>query len=218
MNSDSPLPLASYSEYWRRGRDNLLGDDKVLRPKNEDALYFFKQYGYMEGRIDAFRNHCKDLELRNVHQPHGLPGVVVIGTPGIGEPVWPLYPSEGLTAFLTGKTSFLNYYLARELSMGKPVIYIKDDECYIFKNGRVYVSRKVPHFGKGFLHTLCLVDADIKKPAPPYLLNRCYPFLLMAASPRKEHYSTWVKQRARGQSRIFVLNPPEQDELVKALV
>ena len=65
---------------------------------------------------------------------------MIIGTPGIGESVWPLYPGEGLTASLTGKTSFLNYYLARELSMGKPVIYVKDDECYIFKDSNIYVS------------------------------------------------------------------------------
>ena len=102
--------------------------------------------------------------------------------------------------------------------MGKPVIYIKERASYIFNDGRVYITGAVPHFSENFLHVLCLVDADVKNPAPEYLLHGSYPFLLMAASPRKEHHSGWTKQRASGHSPKFVLNPPEEDELVKASV
>jgi len=211
-------PLAFYSQYWGLGEGALLDNDNIFRPRGQNALYFFKQYEYMVKRIDSFRAYCKDLERRRLCLPHALPGVVIIGTPGIGESVWPLYLGEGLTAFLTGKTSFLKYYLARELSKGNPVIYINGAGCYIFNGRHVYVSGTVPHFGLGFLHTLCLVDADTKTPAPAYLLHSSYPFLLMAASRQEEHYSRWTEQRASGLSPKFVLNPPEEDELVRASV
>jgi len=211
------LPIAFYSDYWGVGESALLGNDNIFRPRGRPALYFFKQYEYMVKRIDFFRAYCKKL-VEEGADPYGLPGVLIMGTHGIGESVWTLYPGEGLTAFLIGKTSFLDYYLARELSLGKPVIYVKDDACYIYKDRSVYVSREVPYFGKEFLHILCLVDADAKKPAPTYLLHNSYPFLLMASSPRRDRYQDWIKQRASGRSPTFVFNIPTPDELVKASV
>jgi len=53
----------------------------------------------MMKRIDSFREYCQDLVRWGLCNPKALPGVVIIGTPGIGESVWPLYPGEGLMAF-----------------------------------------------------------------------------------------------------------------------
>ena len=216
--SYSAWPIASYIQYWGQGEGGLLGTDNILRPEDKEALYFFRQYEYMVKRIDLFRKKNQDLLRTGNFLAIGLPGVLIMGTPGIGESPWPLYPGEGLTAFLIGKTSFLKYYLARELARKKPVIYVTGEGCYIFKDGSVYVSETVPRFGDGFLHILCLVDADVRTPAPDHLLNGSYPFLLMASSPRKAHYTTWIKQRASGRSPMFVLNPPGDDELIKASV
>ena len=207
-----------YSQYWGVGESALLDSDRIFRPKHLPPLYFFKQYEYMVKRIDSFRAYCKSLVSLDHVQPGDLPGLAMIGTPGIGESVWPLYPGEGLTVFLIGKTSFLHYYLARELSLKRPVIYIQAGECYIFNREHVYFSSAVPLFGEKFLHILGLVDADMNNPAPSPILYGSYPFLLMAAPPRNEHYQKWVQQRGSGLSPKFVLNPPEPDELVKASV
>jgi hypothetical protein len=145
-------PLAYYSQYWGKGQSALLDQYSLFRPTNRDTLYFFKQYGYMDKRIDGFRSYRKGLE----REPWDLPDVVIIGTPGIGESFWSLYPVEELTAFLKGKTSFLNYYLARELSQEKPVIYINARICYIFKGSRVHVREEVPTFGDGFPSVLLM--------------------------------------------------------------
>jgi len=210
------FPLAYYSLYWKSGQDTLLEVGEIFRPNHLKALYCFKQYKYMETRIDSFREYTKGLDRSSMN----LPGILILGTPGIGESVWPQYPGEGLTAFLKGKTSFLGYYLARELSQGRPAIYISAKRCYIFNNGNVYVYARgaIPQFDEGFLHILCLVDADMQDPARDELLYSSYPFVLMASSPRKANYRGWMKQRAGGSSPTFVLNPPEENELVKASV
>src|SRR5258706_3252257 len=75
-----PLALL-YTMYWNKGNRNL----KTHRPFIPlplqmipgDELYCFRQYSYMERRVDAFREH---------HKNSGIPpGLAIIGTPGIGE-------------------------------------------------------------------------------------------------------------------------------------
>ena len=98
-NHYSSGTIAFYSQYWGLGERVLLDDQKIFRPSDRPALYFFKQYEYMVERVDSFRAYCKKLVSLGHALPSSLPGVAIIGTPGIGESVWPLYPGEGLTAF-----------------------------------------------------------------------------------------------------------------------
>ena len=73
--------------YWGKG-DRYLNNAKPFIPLPfevipDDILYCFRQYSYMEQRIDAFRKHHED---RITPEGSGIPpGIALIGSPGIGE-------------------------------------------------------------------------------------------------------------------------------------
>ena len=166
----------------------------------------------MRERIDVFRSQPQETI--------NPPGVAITGTPGIGGSICSL-PVRFSRPF-QGKTCFLGFYLACELSQSKPaIVYRKGRFTFFFghTNGcRAYSTKTVPDFDSGFKDILCLVDADASDSAPDSLLHDSPLFVLMAASSKKAHTHLWMKQRAEGSSRLFVMNPPSEDELVRASV
>lgn len=76
-----------YTMYWDKGNRCLRNHKPFIHfPPDvfpDDELYCFRQYSYLEHRIDAFRKHHKDIITS---KGSGLlPGLALIGTPGIGE-------------------------------------------------------------------------------------------------------------------------------------
>jgi hypothetical protein len=116
---------------------------------------------------------------------------------------------------LSGKTTFLVYYLARELTLAKPTVYISSVGTYIFTKDGVHLINQEPYFGKGWASQTCLVDADMNHGLPENTMTRSQMFVLSASSPRLDH-RRWVKQRTFSQE--FVLNPPSRKELIDVLV
>ena len=172
---------------------------------NLGEIFIFSQYEYIEERIENFRKLHKDDRI--------LPGVALIGTPGIGE--WSLSTSSQRPNNLSGKTTFLAYFLIRELMRAHPIIYFAYRRFYIFTEAGVYHFKEEPVFGPGWQNTVCLVDADSEN-APDYLMVGSRPLFLLAASSPRPGDRRWIKKREK--SKQFVLNPPRQDELVKVLV
>lgn len=81
-------PLAFYSDYWGKGIHNIVENGKEFRLKSPELppLYIFDQYNYMRERIDFFRSQPQNTIIP--------PGVAIVGTPGIGEPLCSL-PMKG---------------------------------------------------------------------------------------------------------------------------
>ena len=198
-------PLATlHSQYWNK--PTQFPDRFIPSPlSNLGEIFIFSQYEYIEARIENFRKLHKDDRIQ--------PGVALIGTPGIGE--WSPSTSSHRPNNLSGKTTFLIYFLIRELMRARPTIYFTNREFYIFNQAGVHNVKEEPVFGPGWNNTACLVNADYKN-APGYLMvdSRSL-FVITASSPRPGHRH-WVKQREG--SKQFVLNPPSGDELVKVLV
>ena len=198
-------PLAAlHSKYWNKPTQFpnrfIPGPLPDLR-----EIFIFSQYEYIEKRIENFRKLHKD--------DPALPGVGLIGTPGIGE--WSLSTSSYRPNNLSGKTTFLIYFLIGELMRARSTIYFTNRRFYIFTEAGVYRVKEELEFGPGWKNIACLVNADDKK-APNYLMVDTHCLFVMGAwSPRLDHLR-WVKQRPR--SKQFVLNPPSGDELVKVLV
>jgi hypothetical protein len=116
---------------------------------------------------------------------------------------------------LSGKTTFLVYYLIRELARAQPTIYFFKGRFYIFTNVGVHLIDREPDFGKAWKSITCLVGLDVRKSSPIRTMTTSFLFVLSASSPRPDHRN-WIKQRPG--SHVFVLNPPSQDELTNVLV
>jgi len=73
--------IAAYSEYWGKGKDNVVKNNNEFRPQSPGLfpLYLFGQYNYILNRIESFRSLSQKAKTP--------PGVAIIGTPGIGEPL-----------------------------------------------------------------------------------------------------------------------------------
>lgn len=97
----------------------------------------------------------------------------------------------------------------------RPAIYFTKGNLYIFTQEGVHLTPMQPHFGNAWRSTTCLVDADLQMPLPEQLLVDSLLFVLLAASPRDEH-RRWIKQR--NSTKVYVLNPPEEQDLVTVSV
>ena len=140
--------------------------------------------------------------------------VVVIGTEGIGKRSSPYYLH--LTAPL-GKTTFLHYYLASLLSQKQVSMLYTNGKLYIFKDGSTIFwapvsSVKIP---KDYYNAPCLLDSEGGHRPPQALISNYRLFILQAASPGPIH-TDWMYKRVH--VRRFVLNPPDEDEVVAASV
>jgi len=125
---------------------------------------------------------------------------------------WSLSTSPYRPNILSGKTTFITYYLARELARAQPTVYFRAGRFHIFTKDGVHLIQEEPHFGNGWKFMTCLVDADIQYPPPVETTKHSLLFVLAASSPKPDH-RRWVKRRPLTQE--YVLNPPSQDELVK---
>ena len=128
---------------------------------------------------------------------------------------WSLSTSSYRPDNLSGKTTFLLYYLVQQLKRAEPTVYFSKGKFYIFTEKGVHSIGKEPDFGEGWLNTTCLVDTDITKPPPLGLMVHSLLFVLAASSPRPSH-RRWVARRRYSQQ--FVINPPSQYELFQVLV
>ena len=118
---------------------------------------------------------------------------------------------------LSGKTTFLLYYLVRELARGQPTMYFFKGYLYIFTQDgphRINVNQ-APEFEIAWKFATCLVDADVTHAPPDSLMTHAPLFIVAASSPTSPH-RRWVKWRA--DSWEFALTPPTPNELVQALV
>ena len=169
-------------------------------------LHVFRQYLYMQRRVDKMRN------MQGTQGPREC--VVVIGTPGIGKRSSPYYLH--LTASL-GKTTFLHYYLAFLLSQKQVSMLYTSGELYIFKDKSTIFSALVPGIKapKDYITAPCLLDSTPGHRPPEMLTTNRRLFILQAASPDPIH-TDWIY--GRGRVRRFVLNPPDEDEVVAASV
>ena len=80
-------PLAQlYSVYWDKSDRYFNPNTFIHLPSDvvpDGKFYIFSQYSYIERRIDKFREALKNAP----HVPHTPPGLALIGTSGIGEPL-----------------------------------------------------------------------------------------------------------------------------------
>ncbi|KAI0792595.1 hypothetical protein C8Q75DRAFT_753594 [Abortiporus biennis] len=189
-----------YTAFWGKGLDVLESMKPRINlalagdfPTSEGVLYFFDQYEYMQKRVDAFRAARQHSSL--------IPGLALVGTPGIG------------------KTSYLYYMLARELAQRKPAVMYSLGQLFLMNEAGVFETQlnradSSWYRNSQFQNVLCTVDLDASDLSPALFLRETKMFLLQAASPHPSHLK-WIKQRP--YSRIYVFKPPTPRELVQVL-
>jgi hypothetical protein len=84
---------------------------------------------------------------------------------------------------LSGTTTFLVYYLVRELARAQTTVYFCSGHFYIFTTEGVHLIDREPDFGTRWTFTPCLVDADIWYP-PSTMMSIL--FVLVALSSRPD--------------------------------
>jgi hypothetical protein len=114
-----------------------------------------------------------------------------------------------------GKSTFLDYILAREAAMENRVIYWGRKILYFFDGPTIYfmetAAAEPDLFGHQHSDALCLVDTSEGYPPPGNLVTNDLLFVIQAASPNLS-LKAWRKKRL--SVREFVLNPPEEDEMI----
>jgi hypothetical protein len=112
-----------------------------------------------------------------------------------------------------GKSTFLDYILVREAAMQKRVIYWGPQKLYFFDGPNIYfIQTAVPvRFGHQHTNALCLVDTLEGHPPPRTLVLDQRLFVIQAASPNLRA-KAWREKRL--SVREFVLNPPEEAEMI----
>lgn len=182
--------------------------------RTSDRFYFFKQYGYIQKRVDACLGTHEAQEGSSDDKLPEKECVLITGTPGIGKRRSTFYLC--LTAPL-GKTTFLHYYLARRLAQKKITMFYHGGGRYIFaEKNTIYLSTDVTKivFKPWFLSAACLINSDGDDVPPPQLVRRNFLLILQAASPNPSH-TAWTARRI---VRQFVLNRPAEEEIVEASV
>ena len=118
-----------------------------------------------------------------------------------------------------GKSTFLDYILGWEAAMGHSVIYWANQNLFLFDGSNIYhmdaTSAQPSPFRAPYLDAVCLVDTMelVTGSLPIFLLRDENLFVIQAASPNLVH-KDWHKKRPG--IREFVLNPPEEAEMIKA--
>jgi hypothetical protein len=163
----------------------------------------------MRDRIDRLRKNPRPVFMSNTG-PIAKDGVIITGTPGIGRCALLYYIH--LTASV-GKSTFLDYILAREAALQKRVIYWCLQSLYFFDGPNIYFIQTAQpvQFGPQHTDALCLVDTLEGHPPPLTLVLDQGLFVIQAASPNLSH-KAWKKKRF--SVREFVLNPPEEAEMI----
>ena len=103
-----------------------------------------------------------------------------------------------------GKSTFIKYYLARELALRRPAVFYIYDELYVFSCRGVHRITEPFEFTNVYWSILGLIDTGAAKPPPPWLAWHSPLFLLQDVSPNPAHID-WIKHRA--SSVGFVFNP-----------
>jgi hypothetical protein len=90
-----------------------------------------------------------------------------------------------------GKSAWIYYALRRRLAEKKPVIWYREQICYLFTQEGVYEAPE--HYGPSYFKTFVwtLVDSDESKGSvPSYLVTHgTRHFVIYATSPREERWS-----------------------------
>jgi len=144
------------------------------------------------------------------------PAVVVTGQPGIGM----FSSSPFLSLILTkrhmvkGKSVWIHYALRRRLAESKPVIWYREQTCYLFTQEGVYEAPPghKPSFFKTFVWTL--VDSDESKDGvPPQLVpHGTRHFVIYTTSPHKDR---WLRLRKTVRSTLVTMNPWTRAEILQ---
>jgi len=119
-----------------------------------------------------------------------------------------------------GKSTFLDYILGWVAAIGHRVIYWANQNLFLFDGPNIYhkdtSSAQPVRFSASYHDAIFLVDSVEpmgKHQLPLRLMQDPHLFIIQAASPNPAH-KEWRKKRP--YIREFVLNPPEEDEMIQA--
>jgi hypothetical protein len=117
-----------------------------------------------------------------------------------------------------GKSTFLDYILGWEATMGNRILYWAQEMLYVFDCLNISymdtTSTQPTIFGATYHDLICLIDSMEsigKHTLPLFLMCDKDLFIIQAASPNLAH-----KEWAKKQPLVckFVLNPPKEDEII----
>lgn len=118
---------------------------------------------------------------------------------------------------MIGKSGWIYYALRRRLAERKPVIWYREQACYLFVEEGVY--KAPPQFPPSSFNTVVwtLVDSDESKEGPPPLLvdHETSLFVIYITSPASER---WSRMHKTVSVSIVVMNPWTRWEIHQAYV
>jgi hypothetical protein len=111
-----------------------------------------------------------------------------------------------------GKSVWIYYALRRCLAEKKPIIWYREQACYLFVEEGVYEvpAGFKPSYFKTFVWTL--VDSDSSKEGPPPLLidHGTHLYVIYVTSPDKQRWSRMEKTMSRV---VVVMDPWTKEEI-----